>query len=969
MTLAAAGFPDFFAAIHGHRPFPWQERLAGQVLGEGLPSTLALPTASGKTAILDIAVFALAAQAHLPLAQRRVGRRIALVVDRRIVVDDAYRRAERIADRLAVAKDGVLRAVADALRALGGDSDRPLDTALLRGGIYREDRWARTPSQPVLLCSTVDQVGSRLLHRGYGLSSSAWPIHAGLLGNDSLIVLDEAHCSRPFLQTLAQLARFRGQAERPLASPFAWVAMTATPHHGSPPFELDAADRRHPVLQPRLQARKPARLHVIDRKTDFTTATVDAIREALAWTDGPAVHSVLVVLNRVQAARDLRERLRTLALAHRDGLAVDSILLTGRCRGLERDELLNRWRERIMAGRDMRHPAEAKPLIVVATQCVEVGADLDLDALVTEACPLDALRQRLGRIDRLGQRNVSPVTVLCRLEHLGTDADPADDPIYGQALSRTWRWLQNLPEAAGGCRDLGIDGLGPHLLKPDSEVMQGLSTPALDAPIIFPAYCDLWTQTGPEPAVSPDPAVFLHGPQRRSAEIHLVWRVDLDPQRPDGWADVVGACPPLATETLTLPLYVARAWLSETSTEDHGGDLDEAQPVREEEPAAGSRPALRWRGPDHPATGLVAADALRPGDTLVVPCSYGGCDAEGWHGAAGHGDTVDIAELARLRGQRPAILRLHASVLAQPAWAHVAGSLHPLAVITDEDAWPEDLSAQVAVALRAATAAANHDATGIGAVLRTLADDDQRNLEPHPSGTGLIVTSRHRLGREASDEDDGSSRGAAAVPLLSHLEDVRAWAAHLATRCGLAQDLAADVALAGHLHDLGKADPRFQAWLAGGDRLRAARHGLLAKSRLAPTSPARMRQARLRSGYPEGGRHELLSVRLAESHPGLKASAHDWELVLHLVASHHGRCRPFAPVVADAHPMTVSMEFAATRPTANSATGLERLDSGVADRFWTLIRRYGWWGLAYLETCLRLADHRASESPGKEHRP
>jgi len=80
----------------------------------------------------------------------------------------------------------------------------------------------------------------------------------------------------------------------------------------------------------------------------------------------------------------------------------------------------------------------------VATQTVEVGANLDFDALVTEAAPLDALRQRFGRLDRLGkrhERNVSsPACIL--IAHLDawvqTNPVPVPDPdvapfLHGQS--------------------------------------------------------------------------------------------------------------------------------------------------------------------------------------------------------------------------------------------------------------------------------------------------------------------------------------------------------------------------------------------------------------------------------------------------------------------------------------------------------------------------------------------------------
>ena len=105
-----------------------------------------------------------------------------------------------------------------------------------------------------------------------------------------------------------------------------------------------------------------------------------------------------------------------------------------------------------------------------------------------------------------------------------------------------------------------------------------------------------------------------------------------------------------------------------------------------------------------------------------------------------------------------------------------------------------------------------------------------------------------------------------------------------------------------------------------------------------------------------------MSVRLAESAPALLPSDDGLrDLVLHLVASHHGYCRPFAPVVLDDEAPAVEFELRGQRTHWSGPTGLERLESGIADRYWRLTRRYGWWGLAWLESLLRLADWRRSE--------
>jgi CRISPR-associated endonuclease/helicase Cas3 len=106
-------------------------------------------------------------------------------VDRRFVVDEAYETSIVIQNSLlnAINKPGIVGEVAQALLLLA-DEDRsmPVDVIRLHGGLPHEPIFIHNPLQPTVILSTVDQVGSRLLFRGYGVSEFMRPVHAALVG-------------------------------------------------------------------------------------------------------------------------------------------------------------------------------------------------------------------------------------------------------------------------------------------------------------------------------------------------------------------------------------------------------------------------------------------------------------------------------------------------------------------------------------------------------------------------------------------------------------------------------------------------------------------------------------------------------------------------------------------------------------------------------------------------------------------
>lgn len=993
--LTADDFSTFFHEIHGYPPFPWQKRLLAQVAAKGeWPHTLDLPTGSGKTAAIDIALFHLALEADR-LAERRAPVRIAFVVDRRLVVDDAFERARMLEAALAAPAGEVTARVAERLKVLSGDGP-PLIARRLRGGIPREDDWARTPSQPTVLCSTVDQVGSRLLFRGYGVSDSMKPVHAGLIGSDCLILLDEAHLAEPFRQTIGWIGVYRGPnwRESAIFAPWGSALLTATPGGKSAGvFSLDDEDRSNPVLKQRLEAAKPAflvapgkskkeagRAADADDEDEERGGAIDIARRASAIVEeirkarqhfehvgnGATRPAIGVVANRVGRAREVFKRLREAFPENVEGDAVEEptpkiILMIGPARPVDRDALvgqLDSIRTRVWKYGESR--TLDRPFILVATQCIEAGVDIDLDALITEAAPLDSLRQRFGRLNRAG-RKIKPYAAIV-VEKSDTSAR-TDDPVYGKAIKPTWDYLSEwAKDGKPPTIDFGIDAMKARTDGLSDEALTRALTEKPDAPVLLPAHLDLLSQTSPVPAADPDVALYLHGSDRQPDSITVVWRADVDP----AWRDqdlirLLTLVPPRSREAIELPVWTVRRWLE--GRRKSAADVADI-PARESDDAEGRerKRVFRWKGDDERSQWIEPA-ALRPGDTIIVPGSYGGVDEFGWNPEC-EKPVEDMAQkAAKLFAAKRFAVRVAPGLIEQrvsdEALATALAGLRAENGETVRQALLDlDLPEEVRKALKWLDSA-----KGRRGKPRVVVDFDLygENEKGEPRGLVFLapfgvkireereITNGDEDGRPNSTEDDSAgSIFDFPLSLDQHSRDVECKAEDLAKRAGLPAGLVADLKLAGFLHDQGKRDPRFQAWLHFSDPLGFDddEKNILAKSGrvLAPV-------AREKAGLPDRWRHEALSVGLARTHAGM-AQAGDPDLVLWLVGSHHGYGRPFFPHrdpeerAPDVGPQSLAFDW----------NGLD-----WPSLFARLKARYGVWELARMEAILRLADHRASE--------
>jgi CRISPR-associated endonuclease/helicase Cas3 len=421
-----------FAALVGYGPYRWQRRLYDELIAGEAYAALDLPTGLGKTSVIPIWLLARAAGAQLP-------RRLFYVVDRRAVVDQATAIADEIAYRLGPSASGV---AAELRRSLGifGKSILPVST--LRGQHADNRAWLENPGATSIIVGTVDMIGSRLLFEGYGVSRRMRPVHAGLIGVDSLIIIDEAHLVPPFEALIRQASMIGGQdwtlAPDRLASPVRLMSLSATGRDrtGAKVFQLTNDDLEDPPVLSRLMAAKRLRL-----LPDATPANLPVALADQAWQFGEGGRRVIIFCNSRKTAQAVAAELAKRIAKEKDRFG----------RGAKLTELLvgeRRYRERLRLTGDPElgiegsavfgrfkagAPADpsARPAFLVATSAGEVGIDLDADDLVCDLVAWERMVQRFGRVNRRptpGEARIAVIPVAKEKE--------AEDEIDDEDLAR-----------------------------------------------------------------------------------------------------------------------------------------------------------------------------------------------------------------------------------------------------------------------------------------------------------------------------------------------------------------------------------------------------------------------------------------------------------------------------------------------------------------------------------------------------
>ena len=928
-------FGEFFAALNPapeeerntapeeerkNYPFSWQEEVLDHICEHGVwPERINAPTGSGKSSVVDIHLFAnaLAAVGAAP----RVPRRLCVTVGRRALVDSQATRADKILGDLKDAladesgEPGILRRVAEALQSFQTRNDDkrsiPFEIGRIRGELSNRNLPVTDISACAIIAATPDMYGSRALFRGYGSTKAARPRETALLAMDTVMVLDEAHMNRQLLHTTQRIAELQ-KREADLGIPTLQVVeTTATPstedsESTTMGVDIEALDKPNDEkLRDRVYSHKELVLRSIDKwdgkpgNAATVNAAVDAIKEFLAHREASKgseeANTVGCIVNHVRTAIAIKEALVKNKVLEKEE---EVQLLVGRMRPSDLEKLQNKHRELFTTEGDK------SVKVVVATQTLEVGIDVDFADLVTELAPASSLAQRFGRVNRLGHRTDSKVVVI---EPASGDLVKKDAPPYKAVdLSNAYGWL----EALNGAENPSVN---PAAMVKNPPVQ---SSPER---LLYqrPEWPDLleFSRTDENPYDEPDLDLWLHD--------------SLDAETAMGGVIVRDNLPSNTSAAMEI---LKTSYFAPSDEETFPANLKILQEILDYQDEHGVKPRKflyrqgeisLWQDADH---GEESRQSLAPGDVLLLDT--------GSVPFTNQGIAVTQRELPSKKDELEAV----------PFPKGIKLYVYEKCADREKDFGEYLGLSPEEVAELLDTQSTDGKKKMIVSELTTEAEDGQEVIAWYADVTD---------DEESVEGSDIAQELVLAGPVLldDHQNDVAERTRQLAENLGLAPEFSEALELAAKYHDEGKRDLRFQQMLGADAETEA-----LAKS--GRRSVAEAYRARSRSALPRGWRHEQLSALMVAASPE-KVGAHR-DLVLRIIGCSHGHGRfSFAHdagfLLKEGY-LPEGTDYEALKEQATRLFNVGYWDNLMEQTS----RTYGPYATAYLEAVERAADAQIS---------
>jgi CRISPR-associated endonuclease/helicase Cas3 len=545
----------------------------------------------------------------------------------------------------------------EASRWLGnlGLAERVALHVVMGGEGKTQGDWRLEVHRPAIVVGTVDSLVSKALNRGYGIARATYPIDFALVTNGAQWVIDEVQLCPESTTTLRQLAAFAAMFGT--AEPFGLTCMSATIPEDLLATVDNPAPGKHEVMGIEAQERTgELAVRLGGRRTVRRLAAEPGDYAAIAATACQRHRAgalTLVVLNTVDAARQVFKGVR------REG--VPATLLHSRFRGVEREQLV----QEITA-----EPGE-EGRIVVATQVVEAGIDLNAAVLITEAAPWPCVVQRAGRCNRTGRVEHAELWWLppagpgpypqADIEATATELTGLEDvPVTGEQLLGRQVAVTGTPVAVVRKADLvSLFDTAPDLSDADLDVAPYIrDAEDMDAQLAWATWQPV-TRDGrpPDDGRAPLAQWRCRVPLQDIAALVkrgvAVWRLD---QALGRWAKVSGAHRARPGEVL---LMAAAA-----------GGYD---------PALGFDPSARGPVPGSPQLQTTASlVALAAGAEDAYGNDSASLSQHDWLSLEQHSEDTRTQAAGLLAAMRPLIAGDAAGSVVAAAYAHDVGKAHPI---------------------------------------------------------------------------------------------------------------------------------------------------------------------------------------------------------------------------------------------------------------------------------------------------